>query len=1029
MKKNNILKLNYDTLKWNYLFNSILITLFNLLKTTQTRFIKLACLIALVVYSQGAIGQSQDVKITVLEESGNPLEGVLITSIAGGKQSVITDKTGNATLDVPTGSLLKLYFNDMQKTVEVKSQTLKVQLGKKDKNINLGFNNMTTVDELTSSVSVVYSDRLEKNPLNNPTESLFGQLPGLMAFQNTGEPWNRNASLQVRGAASLGSNTLLVLVDGFERDMASLSLAEIESVTVLKDGTALARYGQRGANGVLLVTTKRGQYNASKVSISYDQSINSAIRRPEFLNAFDYARSVNSASILDGNAPVYSSRDLAGFESNENPFLLPNVDWYAETMKDFGTNSNLNASFTGGGSNIKYFATLNYQNERGLFENTNLDERYDSQLNYDRFNFRTNFDVDITKTTKFVANVSGNITGFNQPGSTTPTIMNAIYSVPSAVFPVRTQNGNFGGTAFYQNNPVALVSSTGVRQPNGRQISANAIVTQDLSSWLNGLSAEAAIGYDNGINYNESKIRTFLYENVSFLRDPVTGEIAGTNSVLFGSETDLTFSQSFGDQIRLATLYGKVNYNATVGKGALKTSLMYHQDKRVRDDQYNTFLHQSIVGSASYGYKDKYFVDGVLSYGGSAILPKGNKFGFFPAISAGWVINREDFLKNNQAIDHLKLRASWGISGNNIMSANLSEQAYNSGGTYYFNINNASASGIREGRLATQGLTYESSTKTNIGIDMSLFGKLSATIDAFYDNRTDILVSTSGAIPSTLGVTAPIANVGQVKNRGIESTLLWKSNIGKSKYYLGGNFIFAKNEIVNMNEEFQPYDYLKETGKSIGQQFGLQTVGFFKDQADIDNSPKQLFSQVRPGDIKYKDQNNDGFIDNLDNVAIGNPSFTPEMYFALNLGYEIKGIGIDIQFQGIANRTLFLNTKSVFWPLRGNSSITSFSANSWTPQAAETATLPRLSLLENANNYRRNDIWLENGDFLKLRLVNLYYNLPKNFVNKAKLQGAQIYVRGTNLFSYDNIKVTDPESIGIDYPSLSTFNVGMKVDF
>lgn len=1029
MKKNNIRKLGDSIWKYNYSLSSIFITLLNLSNLLNPRFVKLACFITILVSSQVVFGQSKNVKITVLEDSGKPLEGVLITSLGQSNESAMTDKTGIATLNVTTGSLIKLQFNDMQKTIEVKSPTVNVQLSKADKNVILGFNNTTSVDELTSSVAVVYSNSLERNPLNNPTESLFGQLLGLMALQNAGEPWNRNASLNIRGVASLGNNSLLTLVDGFERDLASLSLAEIESVTVLKDGTALARFGQRGANGVLLVTTKRGDYNSSKVKVSYDQSIHSAFRKPDFLNAYDFARSVNSASILDGNAPIYSDLDVAGFQNNENPFLLPNVNWFNETLKDYGTNANLNTSFYGGGKTVKYFALLNYQNERGLFDNTNLDNRYDSQLKYDRFNFRTNFDVDLTKTTKFIANFSGNITSLNQPGATASSVMDAIYSVPSAAFPVRTQNGNFGGTSFYANNPVALVSSTGVRQPNGRYISANAIVTQDLNNWIKGLSAEAAVGYDNGVNYNESKIRTFLYENVSFQRDPNTGAISNTNSVLFGSETDLTYSQSFGDQIRLATLFGKVNYNTSVGNSLLKTSLMYHQDKRVRNGQYNTFLHQNMIASANYSYKDRYFVDGVLSYSGSSILPQGNRFGFFPAISAGWVINREDFLKNSKAIDYLKLRASWGMSGNNIMAANLSEQAFNAGGGYFFNNNNAAASGIREGRLATAGLTYENSTKTNIGIDLSLFKKLSATIDAFYDNRTDILVSTSGAIPSTLGITAPIENAGRVKNRGIETSLLWKNDTGKSKYYVGGNFIFVRNKIVNMNEEFQPFDYLKETGRPIGQQFGLQSLGFFRDQADIDNSPRQLFSQVRPGDIKYKDQNDDGVIDNLDVVSMGYANATPEMYFGLNLGYEIKGFGVDVVLQGIANRTVFLNTKSVFWPLRGNSSISSFSANSWTPEAAATATLPRLSLLENANNYRRNDIWLENGDYLKLRLVNFYYNLPKNLVSKLKLQRAQLYVRGTNLFSFDNIQVTDPESIGIEYPSLSTYNLGMKVEF
>ncbi|WP_017256964.1 SusC/RagA family TonB-linked outer membrane protein [Pedobacter arcticus] len=983
----------------------------------------------ILVSHQLAFGQSNGVKITILDDSGKPFEGVVIESVTNNKNSVMTDKSGAATLDIAVNSLIRISFSDMQKTIEVKSETVKAQLSVEDKNINLGFGTSKSVDELTSSVAVVYHNELEKSSLNNPSESLFGQLSGLMVQQNSGEPWNRNATLNVRGTGTLGNNTPLVLVDGFEQDLASVSLPEIGSVSVLKDGAALARYGQRGANGVILVTTKRGEYNSSKVSVSYDQGFNFAFRKPDFLNGYDYARSINSASVLDGNAAVYSDQDVNGFKTNENPFLLPNVNWFDETLRDYGTNANLNTSFFGGGKTVKYFALLNYQNERGLFDNTSLDKRYDSQLKYDRLNFRTNFDIDLTKTTKFLLNVSGNLNGRNEPGARASGIMDAIYSIPSAAFPVKTESGNWGGTSFYDNNPVALVSSTGVRQPNGRRISVNGQISQDLSAWVKGLSADAAVSYDNGVDYYENKTRTFLYENVSFARDPVTGEITFTNPTVYGSETDLNYGQSFGDQIRLATIFGKVNYDTKLGDGALKTSLMYHQDKRVRDGQYNTFLHQNMVALAGYSLKNRYFVDGVLSYSGSSVLPQGNRFGFFPAISAGWIVNREDFLKSNTVIDYLKLRASWGMSGNDIMSANLSEQAFGSGGDYFFNDNNSAAGGILEGRLATTGLTYENSTKTDIGIDMNLFGSLSVTLDAFYDIRKNILVSTGGAIPTALGVTAPTSNAGEVRNRGVEASILWSKSTDNFKYHIGGNFTFSKNKIINMNEEFQPYDYLKETGNSVGQQFGLQSLGFFKDQSDINNNPKQLFSDVRPGDVKYKDQNKDGFIDNLDIVPIGYASNTPEMYYALNLGYEMKGIGLDVVLQGIANKTVFLNTKSVFWPLRGNTSISSFSNNSWTPTTAETATLPRLTLLENANNYRKNDIWLTSGDYLKLRRVDLYYNFPQGLVKKIKLEKAQLYVRGSNLFSSDNIKVTDPESIGIDYPSLATYNLGIKLEF
>jgi TonB-linked SusC/RagA family outer membrane protein len=1029
MKKNKIGQLRNNNMKNTYLSSSAFLCFQNMLKITSQGLTKFLCLMTLIISSQMVLGQSRDVNISVFNDFGKPFQGVHIQSVESPDKSVITDKDGYAILNIPNNGLIKLSFNNMHKTVPVKTQLVKVHLGKLDTKINLGFGMSKPVDEITSSIATVYSDKLDKSSLNNPTESLFGKLTGLMVLQNGGTPWSRTPDFNVRGRGTLSSNTLLVMVDGFERDMASLSLKDIESVSVLKDGTALARYGQRGANGVLLVTTKRGDYNSFKVDVSYDHGWNFAIRKPEFLGSYEYARTVNLASILDGNSPIYSDQDLYGFQSKENLFLLPNVNWFDETFKDFGTTTNINTNFSGGGKTIKYFASLNYQNERGLFNNTNLDSRYDSQLKYDRLNFRTNLDVDVTNTTKFIVNVAGNIDGRTEPGAGVSAIMNALYSIPSAAFPVKTPSGKWGGTEFYNNNPVALVSSTGVRQPNGRQIMGDAQILQDLSGLVKGLSTEVALAYDNEVLYTETKSRNFLYESLSYSRDPQTGTINNTFSKFYGSETDLIFSKGFGDQVRHATLYGKLNYDKSWENSNLNTSVMYHQDKRVNDGQYNTFLRQNIVGSASYNYKNRYFIDGVMSYSGSSVLPKEDRFGLFPAISAGWVLNREKFLKNYKTIDNLKLRASWGMSGNNIMSPNLYDQAFSSGGGYNFNNNNNSFSGIREGRLASQSLTYENSIKTNIGFDMGLLGGLSMTVDAFYDKRENILVATNSTIPSLIGVTTAIENAGEVKNKGIETSVLWKGEVGYSKYYFGGNFTFAKNEIVEMNEEFQPYDYLKQTGNSIGQQYGLQSIGFFSDQNDINSSPQQLFSVVRPGDIKYKDQNNDGVIDNLDVVPIGYSNNNPEMYYAINFGYEIKGIGIDVLFQGIANKTLYLNTKSVFWPLRNNNTISDLSANSWTPETAQTATLPRLSLLENSNNFRKNDIWLTSGDYLKLRHFELFYNLPSSLVNKLKMQKTKIYARGMNLLSFDAIGVTDPEATGVNYPTLASYHLGIKLEF
>ncbi len=986
-------------------------------------------LLAFMVTFQSVTAQTGNIQISVVDKNDSPLAGALVKDLSEKATSVMTNADGVVNLDAETGDFLKVSYRDMESTFAVKSTTQKVTLDASDKKIHLGYGKVKSTDEVTASIDVVYSDVLGNNSALNPSESLFGQLTGLTVLQNGGEPWNRNPDMFIRGKGTFNNNSMLVLVDGFERELSSLSLAEIESVSVLKDGAALSLYGQRGANGVLLVTTKRGEYDSFHVDVSFEQGYNMPFRTPEFLNAHDYARAVNEASALDGNPFVYSEFDLQDFRDGTRPGFFPDVDWVDEALKDYGTTTNFNTSFRGGGQAVKYFVSLNYQNERGLLDNTTLDDRYDSQMKYDRFNLRTNLDIDLTNSTKFLVNIGGSIDGRKEPGARVSEIMDALYSVPSAAFPIETPNGVWGGTEYYDNNPVALVSSTGIREPLSRVLTADGRIIQDLSGWLPGLTAEVAVGYDNQVAYWENKTRDFLYESIAVSRNSETGAIADTTVARYGSETDLGYSDSFGGQRRHATVYGRINYENSWGQNDLGTSVMYHQDKRVNDGQYNTFLHQNMVASASYAFRSRYFIDGVLSYSGSSILPDDNRFGLFPAISAGWIVNHEDFLKNSDVVDYLKLRASWGMSGNDIMSANLYDQAFFGGGGYFFTDNNNNYGGIREGQLSAMGLTSEKSVKTNLGADMEIFGRLSMTLDAFYEKRNDILVSTNGSVPSLIGVGRPVENVGEVENKGIEASMLWKDNIGDFKYHIGGNFSFAKNEIVKMNEEFRPYDYLKETGNPVGQQFGLETLGFFKDQTDIDNSPNQLFSEVRPGDVKYKDQNGDDVIDELDIIPLGYASGYPEMYYSSNIGVEFKGFGVDALFQGIANQTLYLNTKSVFWPLRGQNTISTFSADRWTPETTETATLPRLSMVENSNNYRKNDIWLTSGDYLKLRKLDVYYNFSDRLMSKLNMKSAKLFVRGMNLFSIDMVDVVDPEETGVTYPTMSSYHFGINLGF
>jgi len=456
---------------------------------------------------------------------------------------------------------------------------------------------------------------------------------------------------------------------------------------------------------------------------------------------------------------------------------------------------------------------------------------------------------------------------------------------------------------------------------------------------------------------------------------------------------------------------------------------MFQGEQLIIIGQHNTYRHLLAGGRHSFSKADKYFADLVWSFNGSNLLPEGNKWGFFPAISLGWDLSKENMFEGIDALDLLKLRASYGLSGNDMVIQNISKSPYVSGTGYRYQSNNTSTGGLMEGRLASGPLTFETSYKSNIGIDASLFGMLDINIDAFYNKRTGILVETVGSTSGVMGVSLPYSSSGIVSNKGFEIGANLYQNNSNFSYHAGGSLSYAKNEILDMLEAYRPYDYLKRTGQSIGQAFGLEAIGFFRDAADVAASPVQTFAITGPGDIKYKDQNDDDIINQFDEVPIGNSTRNPEIYYSLSLGAEFKGFGFEAFFQGVSNMTLYMNTPSIFWPLRGNNNISTFSENSWTTATATTATLPRLTTGENANNFRPNTTWYADASFLKLRSLEIFYKLPTQLVSKIRLDDATIYLRGMNLLSFDNIDIVDPEAIGLVYPTVTSFNIGLKIGF
>ena len=880
--------------------------------------------------------------------------------------------------------------------------------------------------EVTGAISVATNDALSHKNSIKPSNQLFGTIPGLEVLQNAGTVWENGATMYIRGLGTSSSKSPLILVDGFERSIDELSSEEIESVSVLKDAVATALYGIRGANGVILVKTKRGTIGAPRINFSYEFNMATPKYLPDFVDGYTYANALNEAMKNDGLDPRYSSTELDAFKNQTYPGVYPNVDWMDESLRNMSYGDNVNFSAQGGGKFVRYYTMLNFLDNRGILKPTEETDGFSTQLKYSRLNVRTNLDITVTPTTTVQLNLLGNFSEHNRPGESTDNIFSALYQVPSGAFPIKTDRDIYGGTTTYSNNPVGLIAGRGYARSQTRALYADMHLKQDLSAILPGWSAGFRVGIDNTASYWDNNTKNFGYESTSI--DLTTGEKSYTT---LRNEGTLSFSKSVGSVSTHFNLEAYTNYMKQWNKHSLNATLLYSMDKKSSKDQNTGRAFMDIVGSAHYAYDNRYLLDFTMSGSASSILDPDKRWGIFPAVGAGWILSEESFLKNDW-LNLLKVRASYGISGRADYSVDMFQDIYSSGNSYYFwTTNPSSSTGMKYTQLGIDGLTYEKSHKLNVGIDFRAWNKLSLTLDAFYDHRTDILVAGSGAISQTFGMSVPNINDGVVDNKGVEVALNWDDKIGNFSYHLGGQFTFARNEIINQNEEYRPYDYLKHTGRSLGQIYGYEVVGIYQSQEEIDNRDvKQYLGSVRPGDLMYKDQNGDKRIDSYDQVPLGYNSTCPEIYYSFDLGAEYKGFGIYALFQGVGNYSKVLNTPSLYRPIVGNNTISTYYwENRWS-ETNPTGTLPRLTYSGSDNNYSTNSMWVADASYLKLRTLELYYNFPSRLLKKTGfLGGAKLFARAHDLFSIDNLDLRDPESIGAEHPMMTQYTFGFNLSF
>lgn len=901
--------------------------------------------------------------------------------------------------------------------------------------VDVGTDRTFTRRESTASVFTIYNEEFDKRSAKNISNSLIGQ-GGMTILQNSGNYADAEPTFFVRGLQSLSSSTPLVLVDGLERDMTLVSPEEVESVSVLKDAAAVALYGYKGINGAILITTKRGKYNSKEIKFTYDHVNNFMVNKPEFVDAVTYANAFNEARKYEGLSYRYADKEIGYFQNGTFPYLYPDVNWLDETFKDSGVSNKYTIEFRGGGAKFRYYTMLDLITDKGFIKNGYENDGYSTQNKYSRANLRTNMDIDVSSTTKLKVNLLGTLSESLCPGASAD-LWNMIYTVPAVAFPIKDEDGLWGGnntTWLGTQNPVAQSQGAAYSKGHARSLFADLTLEQDLSAVTEGLGFNFRLAYDNYSSIWEDHSQAYSYGGYSVTYSDLNGPLY--NHTTGGEPGSMGKNANINSWARQFNFSGGFNYSRNFNdKHDLYSQLKWEYENRDAFGLNTTVYRQNVSWFTHYGFDKRYFVDLALVGSGSSLLAPGHKWAFSPTLSAAWVLSQENFMDNVSWIDFMKLRASFGVINADYLPSGTFDywdQIYTTTGTrYMFNSAYDSSFGTTElARLASTNYTHERGYKYNVGIDATLFKGLNLSVDAYYQRRNNIWVSSEGKYTSVLGQTPPFENAGIVDSWGGEFNLDYTKRFGDVVFNVGGSFLWNRNEIKEQLEEPRMYKNLVQTGHSLNQIYGLEAVGYFKDADDIANSLPQSFGTVYPGDIKYRDVNGDKVIDSNDVKAIGYSTVAPEIYYTMHLGAEWKGLGLDVQFQGTGRYSAILNTKSMFQPLLSTTTLSKhYYENRWTEEN-QNSRYPRLSTQSNTNNYQTNTVWLADRSFLKLRNIELYYNLPKNWLEKSKFIGsARVYVRGVDLLCFDKFDVLDPEAYGVGNPLNKSLIVGLKVGF
>ncbi|TCD28356.1 TonB-dependent receptor [Pedobacter psychrodurus] len=1003
---------------------------------------------------------------------GIPGAGV---KVKGTNVSVATDNNGKFSIKVPDNNAILVIttigFNQQEVTVG-NSQTLTIILQEssndlKEVTINVGYGTQKKVTSVGAQSSISTKD-LTQSPVANISNSLAGRLPGLFAVQPSGEPGADNSQIFIRGVATFtGSSAPLVLVDGIQVDnYNSIDPNEIEGVTILKDASSTAVYGVRGANGVILVTTKRGKLGTPTISYTFQNAFNSFTATPEKMESFEFASSFNQALKNDAYVsnsiytPRYSDSDLAKYKSGEDPIFFPNINWYDLMVKDVSQQRQHNLSVRGGSEKIKYAISAGLFNQEGLFDDAGVTADYDPQIQYKRYNFRSNLDYTISKRFRASLDLSSIIENRSGNNANTNSIMNFLNGAAPNLSPGVVD----GKIVLFEGfgSPLTTLYSVGYKNDVRNLLNGSLRLDHDLDFITKGLTTHALIAYQNSNRKLSEYSRAFVtYRAIKNPDGTVDFRQLADNQPFIYNPTDPERNRRITGEFAL-------DYKRTFNGHTVSGLLLYNQIKSTNKDF--AYLvpnsYQSYVGRLVYDYKGRYLAEISSSYYGTENFAPEERFGFFPAYSIGWVPSEEKFFPKNKVINFIKIRGSYGEVGNDQLSANFLRDPnsrflyrdpaftrrgpYTVDGSYRFGVfgqNLASYEALREGSASSPGLTWERSIKTNIGMDLiGLDNKLTVTLELFKETRDNIL-----AVPRTVsaltGIGAAAENLGKMSNKGFEIDANYRSNIKDFKYFVRGNYSFARNKIIFQDELPQTFAYAQRTGHISGQNFGFIAEGFFNTWEEVNdqNRPQYTFrdgNKIQPGDVRYRDVNGDGIINNDDSVPIGYSSTVPEIIYALSFGGSWKGIDFSVLFQGAGHFSVPYSRRANQAFFDGDpSAAADYLSESWTQERYEQGlpiNFPRFGVGNGArgfNNYVGSTLWIANAEYLRLKNVEIGYTFKPTFLSKVGLKSTRIYANANNLVTWSKmLKGVDPESASLPanseaYGLVRTVNLGINVNF